>query len=201
MHKHIKDKIQIAVKVFENSLQQLIVEQERINANVQASLEQTEKERAQLRRTAQADKKKLYEQTEKYKTLSAERDKLNRETQNLMTNLNSEKNTFEQKNKKIQESLKETEDIKKQNYEQLKKNRKIEQSYNDKMAYLRDDEQRLRKLASDLEHQKRELDTRTKSLERKEYDLATKEAALLDRIQVMVEEEKKSTVKRMKDAS
>ena len=141
-------------------------------------------------------KSNLYDQEETFKAYTINLNDKEKVLNNEISKYNAQKSEYEQKVKQIAHDVSEAKTLKDLNFAQLEKNRKIEENYQKKLDFLKEDDNRIEAENRASNARSVKLDAQEKMVNRKEYDNAKIKLDLDERADILKIEEKRLNIER-----
>lgn len=201
MQNNIQTEVESLFKAFLSQLQSVYDKQVLISVNLESAIKRKEDERKKQLVELEVEKKRLYDEVQKYSILITQQDQKNKELQNMISEYSSKNNLLAKEIKDAVVSREAAQDLEQRNAEQLKRNQKIEHGMNDKLAHLQNDEKSIIQSFSEIHRREAELKKREQYLDKREYDIAKSEESRLQKMEDIIMREKRLTIERANNAN
>jgi hypothetical protein len=201
MTENLKLEIDSLFKAFANQMESVYQKQLLVSENLEKAVARKEDERKKQLVELEVEKKRLYDEVQKYSILITQQDQKNKELQNMISEYSSKNNLLAKEIKDAVVSREAAQDLEQRNAEQLKRNQKIEHGMNDKLAHLQNDEKSIIQSFSEIHRREAELKKREQYLDKREYDIAKSEESRLQKMEDIIMREKRLTIERANNAN
>jgi hypothetical protein len=201
MQNNIQTEVESLFKAFLSQLQAVYDKQVLISVNLESAIKRKEDERKKQLVELEVEKKRLYDEVQKYSILITQQDQKNKELQNMISEYSGKNNLLAKEIKDAVVSREAAQDLEQRNAEQLKRNQKIEHGMNDKLAHLANDEKSIIQSFSEIHRREAELKKREQYLDKREYDIAKAEESRLQKMEDIIMREKRLTIERANNAN
>jgi hypothetical protein len=201
MTENLKLEIDSLFKAFTNQMESVYQKQILVSENLEKAVARKEDERKKQLVELEVEKKRLYDEVQKYSILITQQDQKNKELQNMISEYSSKNNLLAKEIKDAVVSREAAQDLEQRNAEQLKRNQKIEHGMNDKLAHLQNDEKSIIQSFSEIHRREAELKKREQYLDKREYDIAKSEESRLQKMEDIIMREKRLTIERANNAN
>ena len=201
MTENLKLEIDSLFKAFANQMESVYQKQLLVSENLEKAVARKEDERKKQLVELEVEKKRLYDEVQKYSILITQQDQKNKELQNMISEYSSKNNLLAKEIKDAVVSREAAQDLEQRNAEQLKRNQKIEHGMNDKLAHLANDEKSIIQSFSEIHRREAELKKREQYLDKREYDIAKSEESRLQKMEDIIMREKRLTIERANNAN